>query len=190
LNLLISGLVLFFATHLIPSSQTLRKTLVDKLNLSRYKAVFSVLSILGIVLVVYGLKEASFQPLYEPPRWGRHLAMLIMLPAVYFFLSNSVGPAPSSAKAFTAHPLNWGVILWATAHLLANGDLAHVLLFSSFGIFAVVSILSGESRGLRPTLNQRPPLGAEAVFLGIVVIVYSALIFGHSYFTGMPLINE
>jgi uncharacterized membrane protein len=189
LNLLISGLVLFLATHFIPSFPKLREILVDRLKLTGYKASFNLLSILSIVLIVYGLKEATFQPLYEPPSWGHYAAMFLMLPAIYFFLSNSVGPAPSSAKVITAHPLNWGVILWATGHMLANGDLANVLLFSTFWLFGVISIVTGNSRGLRPKLEQRPPLAAEAVFVAIVVIVYCALVWGHSYFTGMPLID-
>lgn len=190
MKLLISGLILFFATHLIPSFQGFRANLVDRLTPMGYRVLFSLLSIASIVLIVYGLKGAEFQPLYEPPGWGRHAAMLIMLPAVYLFLSNPIGPAPSSAKAITAHPLNWGIILWATGHLLANGDLAHVLLFGAFWLFSAISIVSGNLRGQKPALERRPPLAAEAVFVVVVVAVYGLLIWGHGYFTGMPLINS
>jgi uncharacterized membrane protein len=189
LKLLISGLLLFFLTHLIPFFQGFRDTLIDKTNITGYRVVFSLLSIISIVLVVYGLKAAEFTPLYDPPSWGRHTAMLLMLPAIYLFLSNPIGPAPSSAKALTAHPLNWGVILWASGHLLANGDLAHVLLFLTFLIFSALSIASGNLRGQKPALAERPPLRTEAVFLLIVLIVYGFLVWGHGYFTGMPLIK-
>jgi uncharacterized membrane protein len=189
MNLLFLGLVIFLVTHLIPSFPRLREILVNKVKLTGYKAIFNLLSIVSIVLIVYGLKEATFQPLYEPPSWGRHIAMFLMLPAIYFFLSNSVGPAPSSAKAITAHPLNWGVILWARGHILANGDLAHILLFSTFWLFGIISIVTGNLRGLRPKFGQRPSLGSEAIFVVIVVIVYCALVWGHSYFTGIPLID-
>ena len=189
MDLLISGLVLFFTIHLIPSCEQFREMLVGKLKLTGYKTIFNLLSMVSMVLIVLGLKEVTFMPLYEPPSWGRHVAMLIMLPAIYMFFSNSVGPAPSSAKAITAHPLNWGVILWATAHLLANGDLAHVLVFSSFGLFSVLSIVTGNARGLKPKLERRPPIGQEAVFVIIVALVYGALVWGHAYFTGMPLIK-
>jgi uncharacterized membrane protein len=188
LKLLVAGLILFFATHLIPCFQGFRNTLIDRLKPIGYRVLFSLFSIISIMLVVYGLKEAEFQPLYDPPGWGRHAAMLIMLPAVYLFLSNPMGPAPSSAKAITAHPLNWGIILWATGHLLANGDLAHALLFGMFWLFSVISIVSGNLRGQKPALAQRPPLIKEAIFAVIVVIVYGLLVWGHGYFTGMPMI--
>jgi uncharacterized membrane protein len=189
LNLLISGLLVFLATHLIPSFQGFRNNLIDKLTPIGYRLSFSLLSIASIVLIVYGLKDAEFQPLYEPPPWGRHAAMIIMLPAVYLFLSNPIGPAPSSAKALTAHPLNWGVILWASGHLLANGDLAHALLFLTFLLFSALSIASGNLRGQKPALAHRPPLRDEAVFMLIVLIVYGFLVWAHAYFTGMPLIK-
>lgn len=189
MKLLISGLLIFLITHLTPSFQEFREAQIKKLKFAGYRIVFSLLSIISILLVVYGLKEAEFQPLYEPPLWGRHATMIIMLPAVYLFLSNPIGPAPSSAKALTAHPLNWGVILWAGSHLLANGDLAHILLFITFLIFSALSIASGNRRGQKPALAERPPLRLEAVFMIIVFVVYGLLVWGHGSFTGMPLIK-
>lgn len=116
--------MLFLATHFVPSSQRLREVHVERLKLNGYKVLFNLPLIVSIILIVYGLKEATFQPLREPLSLGRHLAMFLMLPAIYFFLCNSVGPAPSPAKVIISHPINWGVILWATAHMLANCDLA------------------------------------------------------------------
>lgn len=188
MSLLLSGLALFLATHLIPVFPAFREQLLRRLKLRLYKALFSLISLSAIVLIVFGLQVAPFEPVFTPPNWGRHAAMLVMLPAVYLFLSNSVGPAHSSAQAITAHPLSWGVILWSTGHMLANGDLAHLLLFGTFCLFSLVSIRSGRSRGLKPKLQHRPSLTEEAVFAGIVLIVYCALLVGHPYFTGQPLI--
>jgi uncharacterized membrane protein len=188
LDLLIPGLVLFLAIHLLPSFPGIREILMGKLKRLGYMALFNLLSITSIALIIFGLMEASFQPLYDPPGWGRHLAMLLMLPAVYFFLSNTLVPTPSSVKVFTAHPVNWGVILWSTGHLFANGDLAHVLFFITLWIFSMTSIVTGSSRGLKPVLAQRPPLATEAILLVSAVIVYCVVIWGHPFFTGMPLI--
>lgn len=187
MDLLIAGLFLFLATHLLPSVPSLRNSLQAKLGALPYKLLFSVLTIVGLVLIVKGLRVAPFEALYTPPTWGRHPAMLLMLFAVYFFLSNTALPAPSSAKTWTAHPVNWAVILWASAHLLANGDVAHVVLFGSLAAFAIISIVSGNKRGQQPQ-EQRPPLIAEALTLAFTLIVYGGLVWGHAYFTGMPLI--
>ncbi len=187
MGLLVAGLFLFIVLHLIPVFTGVRTSLIGKTGPGLYKGLFSVLSIVSIVLIVYGLKSAAFVPLYDPPGWGRFVAMLLMLPALYLFFSTSMGPAPSSAKVVSAHPMSWGVIVWSIAHLLANGDVAHVTLFSGMGLYSVVSIVSGNARGMVPSLASRPPIKAEAGFVAVVVLVYLAIIFLHPYITGVSL---
>ncbi len=188
MTLLIFGLLLFIGTHLIPAFPKLRGNCIHKLKPSGYNAVFSIFSLISIVLIVFGLKQAPFETLYDPPSWGRHLNMLMMLLALYLFASNTVGTSPSSVKVFTAFPISWGVIIWSIGHLFANGDLARVILFGSFLVYSIISIISGKARGLKPVATERPPLQQEAVFVVIVVIVYVVLFWAHGYFTGMPLI--
>lgn len=187
--LLVAGIVLFIAVHLIPVFSSFCSRIRQKLSPKIYQLVFSLLSLLSIVLIVQGLRSAAFVPVYSPPVWGHNAAVMLMLPALYLFFSTSMGPAPSSAKVLTAHPMSWGVIVWSVAHLLANGDLAHVLLFSAMGLYSVVSIVSGNNRGMTPKLTTRPVLSSELVFIGIVFVVYLALVFLHPYFTGMSLVS-
>jgi len=186
--LLIAGLVLFVLIHLVPIIPGLKVRIVESISSGRYMLVFSLISIISLALIVFGLKAAPFVPLYDPPTWGRTLALVMMLPAIYLFASNGVGNAPSSAQAFTAHPMNLGVIVWATAHLFANGDLAHVLLFATFAGFSVISIVSANTRGAKPKRDKRPPLIMELVFITIIACVYALLMWAHPLFTGMPLI--
>ena len=188
MNLLIIGLIIFLLLHFIPSFPSLREKLRQALTPKGYKILFSVLSLLGIVLIVFGLKQAPFIELYKPPAWGRHLAMLLMFPAIYCFFSTSLGPAPSSLKVYTANPLNWGVALWAGSHLFANGDVAHVMLFASLLIFSLISIVTSNQRGMQPSLKVRPPLTLELGFVLVVFLMYAVLIWAHVYITGMPLI--
>ena len=188
MNLLLSGLLIFFIVHLAPSFPALRQSCISRIGGGVYRVLFSLMSLVGIVLIVYGLKSAPFEPVYSPPEWGRGLNMLLMLPALYLFFSTSIGPAPSSAKVISAHPMNWGVVVWSAGHLLANGDKAHVLLFGSFLIFSIISILTGNARGMKPALEKRPPLLPELGFVAAVVVIYLALFWGHRYFTGMPLV--
>lgn len=188
MTMLIVGLIIFVAVHLIPSRPALRSQIQDAISAKGYMAAFSLLSLLSIVLIIMGLRAAPFIDLYTPPDLGRSIAMLLMLPAIYLFFSNSVGPAPSSAQVFTAHPLNFGVIIWCIAHLIANGDLAHVLLFLTMGIFSVISTITGTARGAKPKRTKRPPFIQEAMFLGIVVVIYMVIVWAHPYFTGMPVV--
>jgi len=188
-SLLIAGLVLFFVLHLIPCAPDVKSRLIAKTSTTGYRIAFNVLSVLAVILIVMGLKRADFVELYQPPVWGRSLALILMLPAIYLFFSNSVGPAPSSAQAITAHPMNWGIVVWSIAHLLANGDLAHVMLFATFGAFSVVSMVSANARGAKPKRDQRPPFAQEAVFLLIILCVYAGILWAHPYFTGASLLS-
>lgn len=185
---LIFGLAFFISVHLIPAFPSLRSAIIGKIKVSAYSTFFSLLSLISVVLIVIGLKQADFVALYNPPSWGRHLNMLLMFVALYFFASNTKGSAPSSVKLITAFPLSWALIIWATGHLLANGDLAHVVLFSSFLIYGVLSIISGRARGLKPVTTERPALMFELLFLCVIAIIYAGLFITHRYFTGMPLL--
>lgn len=188
MTLLIAGLTCFFIIHLVPSFPHFRQRVITRIAGGAYKGLFTVVSLIGLVLILYGLKTAPFEVLYDPPTWGRHANMLLMFPALYLFFSTSLGPAPSSAKVITAHPMNWGVVVWSFGHLLANGDKAHVLLFGSFLIFSIVSILTGNARGMKPALQKRPPILKETVFILLVVAIYLGLFMSHRYYAGMPLV--
>ena len=188
MKMLIAGLFCFFIIHLVPSFPNTRANVIARIGAGPYKGIFSLISLIGFVLIVYGLKAAPFGSLYVPPSWGRHANMLLMLPSLYLFFSTSLGPAPSSAKVFSAHPMNWGVVVWSFGHLLANGDMAHVLLFGSFLVFTIISIVTGNARGMKPVLQHRPPLLKEILFIGVVVVIYLGLFASHRFFTGMPLV--
>lgn len=185
--LLVLGLIIFVLSHLIPCFPDRRTQLIDRFGAGGYKGLFSLISSLGLVLIVLGLMQADFVELYQPATWTKHVTFLLMYIALYLFFSTSVGPAPSTAKTLTAHPMSWGVVVWSVAHLLSNGDLAHVLLFSGFLIYSFISIISGNRRGLKPALTSRPKLQAELTFMGIVLLIYVVLMWAHRYFTGMPL---
>lgn len=188
MNLLIAGLAVFVLIHLVPSFPGFREGLISRVGGGAYKGIFSVLSILGIVLIVFGLKTADTVPWYDPPAWARGITYLLVFIALYLFASNPLGSAPSTAKYLTAHPLSWGLIFWSFGHLLSNGDKAHVILFGVFLAFGIVSIYSGNRRGQKPVLDKRPALAAELIFLVVVAAIYVGLFWGHRYFTGMPLV--
>ena len=186
--LLIFGLILFISIHLIPAFPKLREKVIGKLKPKGYAILFNSVSLTSIVLIVLGLKQATFVPIYDPPSWGRDVNMIMMFVAIYLFASNTKGNSPSSVKVFTANPISWGVIVWSIGHLFANGDKAHVILFSSFLVYSVISIISGNMRGLKPVLTERPPFKLEVVFIVVIILVYSLLFWTHGYYTGMPLI--
>ena len=80
MTLLIIGIVVFLGVHLLPAISDLRARLVETLGENGYKALFSLLSIIGFVLIVWGFAGAPFIQIWTPPHWTRYVAMVLMLP--------------------------------------------------------------------------------------------------------------
>lgn len=147
MTLLIFGLFLFLGMHSVRVfAEDFRTTRVQAWGANGWKAAYSVVSIVGFVLIVYGYGLSRTAPvdLWNPPVWTRHLASLLTLPA---FILLFAGKVPGShIKARLKHPMVLGVKLWALAHLLANGRLADVLLFGGFLVWATLSFRAARGR--------------------------------------------
>ena len=144
--LLILGLVLFLGMHAVTMKRDLRARLIERLGAGGYKGLYSAVSILGFVLLIYGYglqRAAGYTVVWEPPVWTRHLALLLNLP---IFILLAVGKRPSWLLSRVKHPMLLAVKIWATAHLLANGDLGSMLLFGGFLAWAVMARISTKRR--------------------------------------------
>lgn len=144
---LVLGLLLFLGTHSIRIvADGWRTTQVSRLSLNRWKRLYSLASALGLGLIVwgYGLARAEPVALWVPPGWTRHLAALLTLPA--FILVAAAYVPGSRIKPAVGHPMVAGIKVWAVAHLLSNGNLADVLLFGTFLLWAVADFSSARRR--------------------------------------------
>ena len=162
MTLLIVGLLAFFAVHLLPTMPGRRTALVERLGANGYKALFSVLSLAGFTLIVIGKGDAAFVPVWTPPPWTRHATMALMLPALVMLVATY---APCRIRRALKHPMLIAVKTWALAHLLANGDLASMLLFGSFLAYAVYDRISIRRRDATAV----PAVGAIWVDAAVVV---------------------
>ncbi|CAA2141214.1 MULTISPECIES: NnrU family protein [Methylobacterium] len=146
--ILILGLVLFLGTHAFSMLRTKRAGVIDELGESRFKLGYTVLSIVGIVLIAYGFgqyRADGYIQVWNPPVFTRHLALLLTLLA---FIALASAYLPGHIRARAKHPMLLAVKIWATAHLLANGDLGSILLFGSFLAWAVIARISAKRRAL------------------------------------------
>ncbi len=111
-----------------------------------WKGIYSVASIIGLVLIVYGFGLARQHPvlLYVPPLWLRHLNALFTLLA--FVLVAAAYIPRNHLKAKFGHPMLLGVKSWAVGHLLATGMLHDVLLFGAFLLWAVLLFIVSRRR--------------------------------------------
>lgn len=185
MTLLVLGLTIFFAVHLLPSIVQLHASLKNQLGENAYRGLFSLISLAGLVLVVAGMGQAEFSPLYEPPAWGRHATSLLMPVALYCLISKE---AKTSLRMITAHPMLWGVSAWAAGHLLANGDAASVTLFGSFLAYSLFDMYSANRRGARPA-GKAPAVKTDVMALAAAAVICLGLIFFHESFTGVPLLS-
>lgn len=191
--LLILGLAIFFAVHIVPTVPDLRQGLVQRFGEGAFKIAFSVVSLAALALIVVGYHKLQLNPgknvvLWDPPTWTRHLAMLLMLPALILLVASQI---PSRIRAAAKHPMLAAIKIWTLAHLLANGDLASLLLFGSFLAFAVYDRISVKRRaypGRLGTAEGGPVNDLIVVVLGVALYAL-IIVWGHGALIGVPLMS-
>jgi len=160
--LLALGLILFLAPHSVRIfADDWRSAQIGRLGEPAWKGIYSVVSVAGLALIVWGYGAARTAPvaLWDPPVFTRHLASLFTL-AAFVLLAAAYVPR-NRIKAAIGHPMVVGVKLWAFAHLLANGTLADVTLFGAFLVWAVLDFRAARRRD-RAAGAARPAGGARS----------------------------
>lgn len=140
---LVLGLFLFLGMHSVRIvAGGWRDTRVAAMGEGAWKGLYSLVSLAGLALIVwgYGMTRAAPIDLWHPPVWTRHAASLLTLLA--FILIAAAYVPRSRIRAVVGHPMVAGVKLWAFAHLLSNGRLADVVLFGAFLAWAVADYAS------------------------------------------------
>lgn len=186
---LVLGLILFLGVHSISIvNEPWRDRMAARLGEFPWKGLYSVVAVIGLVLIIQGYGAARYDPvvLYTPPVWLRHLAYLLLLPVFPLLLATYL---PGRIKAAVKHPMILAVKLWAVAHLLANGMLADVLLFGGFLAWAVADRISMKRRTQRP-IPAAPESGRNDIIAVVVGVVIFLVFFMwlHRVLIGVPVI--
>jgi uncharacterized membrane protein len=174
MTLLIMGLLLFLGVHSIRIvAEPWRTAQIARHGEGRWKGVYSLLSLAGFALLVYGYGVARATPvvLWVPPVWSQHLASLLTLLA--FVLVAAAYVRGNRIKAALGHPMVAGVKLWAFSHLLANGNLADVVLFGGFLAWSITDFLASRRRDR--AAGTRYPVGTplrDAITVGVGVVAW------------------
>lgn len=172
---LIFGLVIFLGVHstrMVAGDWRTRTR--ARVGAGAFNGVYSLASLLGLALIIWGYGVARQQPvlLWSPPAAMRHVAALLTL--VSFVLLAAAYVPGNAIKARVHHPMVLGVKVWALAHLLANGTVAHVVLFGSFLAWAVWNYIASRKRD-RAEGTVYPPgrAGATAVTVAAGVVAWA-----------------
>jgi uncharacterized membrane protein len=154
----------------------------------RWKGLYSAASLIGFVLIIWGYGQARPEAalIYEPPVWMKHVTLTLMLFAFVFW---AVSQLPAGrVKAWVRHPLLLGVIIWAVAHLLANGDAASLTLFLGILAWAVIdriSIKRREAAGERAEILAGP-VGNDVIAVAVGVALYGLFVWkAHEWLFGV-----
>lgn len=202
----------FFLSHSLPIRPPLRPWLVARLGARGFALAYSALSLAVLVWLIVAAGRAPFVPVWDWAQWQNHAVLALMLPACLILAlavarpnpfsfgglrNDGFDPARPGIIRLTRHPLLVALALWAGAHVLPNGDLAHVLLFSTFAAFAVLGgrlidrrrrrEMGGRWHDLRAAMAaSRPGFGRDtALRLVAGGLLYAALLALHPLVIGV-----
>ena len=151
---LILGLILFLGAHSVRIwADGWRNQTIEAYGEKAFKGVYALVSILGFYLLVVGYGEARLQTvaLWNPPIFTKHISMLLMLLSSILLVATYI--PRNHLKMRLGHPMVLSVKVWALSHLLANGNLADLVLFGSFLLWAVLNFRSARARDRALLLN-------------------------------------
>ena len=185
--LFIVGLVLFLGIHSVSIvARGWRDAQIAQRGEGAWKGIYSVVSLIGFGLLIYGYGIARQSPLvlYTPPTMLRHVALLLMLPVFPLLLAAYL---PGRIQRAAKHPMLLAVKFWATAHLLANGTLVDVLLFGGFLAWAVLDRIAVKRRAVPSAVPGAPPSSANDVIavVGGLAIYGVFLVWVHAWLIGV-----
>ncbi len=191
---LVLGLLLFVGIHLLPTQPAMDSGLKGRFGEGRFKAFFSIVSLVGLVLIVVGYHKIQIMPgknpqLWAPPAFGRHVTLLLMLPVFPLLIATYL---PGRIAGAVRHPMITAVILWALAHLFVRGDAASLLLFGSLLAWAIYDRLSFRWREMDdPLTRPKGPLRNDAIAIVAGLLIYGVFLkWGHAWLIGVPLLPQ
>ena len=145
---LLAATIVFIATHFIASTP-LRPVIVGRIGEWPYRGAYSVIALITLGWMGWAYANAPRELLWSPWREAPYIFMpiaFVLIACGYWRNPTMVGadrllksedPARGIIR-ITRHPIMWGFMLWAAAHIVARGDLKSLIFFG--GLLAVAGI--------------------------------------------------
>ena len=182
MNLLILGITIFFSIHLIPIFP-LKKFLINRLGENKYKGLFSLIALIGILIIIYGFSSADYYPIWDPLPYSKELALTLMPISIVLLVAANI---QTNIKRLTKHPMLIGILIWSFVHLLSNGDLRSIILFVSFGVYALIDIIFSK-KVLTTNNTANYTLTKDIIVVIIGLLVYAIIVYFHQYIAGVVI---
>ena len=172
MTILVLGLVIFLGLHSTRIvAESVRANAIARLGEGPWKGIYSLLSAIGFVLIVWGFARARFTAplLWTAPAGARHATVFLMLVSMLLFAGYFV--RRSHIAVAVHHPMVWSVAVFAAAHLIANGSAADLVLFGAFLLWALADLASAYARDRRNAFVYPEPdwiATLAAIVLGLI----------------------
>ena len=223
LSLVIAG-VAFCGSHILLSSTRLRGSLRDQLGERGFLAVYSLTSLVIFAWFVAAYSAAPTIVLWPRQRWTALVPVSVMPFAAILLVAGystrnptAVGmersaraddPAPGLLRV-TRHPVLWAIGLWASSHVIANGDLSSLVFFGLLAALALggtVLIDRKKQLALGSNWSRLAEVTSNLPFAALVagrtglrwrdigllriaagLLLYAVLYLAHPIITGLPV---
>lgn len=160
-GLFVLSWAVFLGSHAIPARPPVRAWLVGKLGRKVYLTLYASVSVVLFAWVIVTAGQAPYVELWPYADWQTWVPNIVMPVACVLAVCGIGAPNPSLAgrgefdaerpgiAGLTRHPVLFALGLWAAAHMVPNGDLAHVLMFAGFAALAGLGVMAFEGRNRR-----------------------------------------
>ena len=169
MSILVLGLVIFLGLHSTRIiSESGRAKAIARFGENAWKGIYSLLSAIGLVLIVWGFARARYDApqLWAPLPGARAVTILLMLVSMLLLAGYFV--KRSHIAVAVHHPMVWSVAVFGLAHLIANGSAADVVLFGAFLLWALADLASSYARDRRNSVVY--PVPSLAATIGAIVL--------------------
>ena len=157
--------------------------MINRLGENKYKGLFSLIALAGLLIIIYGFGQADFHPVWDPLPYSREITLALMPISMVLLAAANV---QTNIKKFIKHPMLIGILIWSFVHLITNGDLRSIILFASFGVYALIDIIfSKKVLTVNSSVNYSSTKDVMVVIIGL--FVYVIIVYFHKYIAGMAI---
>lgn len=202
MDLLIIGCIAFLVTHLGISGTPLRGVLQNAIGPSPYLGLYSLLSFGSFGLMIYGYSQADHTNfIWYPTPMAYMVTKVIVLVSLVTLVMGTLTKNPtqvmnekaldneiSGLLKITRHPIQWGILLFSVAHMLANGDVASILLFGTLILLSFFGMLSMDDRKSREEDPRWQDFMAKTSMMPFAALVQGKLRFTMADINWMGLV--
>jgi len=184
--LLILGVLLWSLTHLFPALLPERRTrLFNDLGENKYKGIYSLFILAGLVLIIVGWRSITPTGVYAPPMAANLLISLLVLAAMVLFAASAI---PGNIRRYVRHTQMAAVILWGVSHLLTNGSNRAIVLFGGLTLWAVLEIVLCNKRDGQWDRPAKAAMKYDAITVLAGAVVFAVLVYFHQSLFGVDAI--